>query len=307
MGYGFYLKKNRRKFRKVKVQSATPIKSVYKYGNPKAIIRRPKATSFAKRVNQIISRNTENKFTSTITVNNPVAVLSSEQLNFFVWTPGADTTNHRLFNLPVGTSEGNRIGNTIKLKRWIIKGLIQPKYENSTSAPLDPTNVGYVDIYFGKYLKTNAPISTTLSGLYQNGATTATPTCKSTDMLNPLNKDLYKVYYHKRFKMGLASDSYSYANNTSGQPNLVHPANNDFKVSQTFGFDVCKYILKNKSLKYNDGGITSPYEPPQNVETENLSVWATFTPIQGAVNLTGSDAFSLWHIDCLSYAEYEDA
>jgi len=300
MAYGRY-------FRKRRMVAVKPKTTPRKYTTTRKKYSKTPKTTFAAKVKAIISSNIENKFTSTITVNNPVALLSSEQLNFFVWTPGQDTTNHRLFNLPVGTSEGNRIGNTIKLKRWIIKGLIQPKYENSTSAPLSPTNVGYVDIYFGKYLKTNAPISTTLTGLYQNGATTATPTCKSTDMLNPLNRDLYKVYYHKRFKMGLASDSYSYVNNVAGLPDLIHPANNDFKVSQTFGFDACKYILKNKSLKYNDGGITAPYEPPQNVETENLSVWATFTPIQGAVNLTGSDAISLWHIDCLSYAEYEDA
>jgi len=308
MPYGFYLRKNRRRYRKVgtkaKAQNKAPV--VVKYNYPK------KKMSFAKRVNQIISRNNENKFTSTIAINNPISVfIGSGAYNFFVWTPGADVVNYRLFNLPVGASEGNRIGNTIKLKRWIIKGLIQPKFNAGSGSPLNGRTlvnsyVGYVDIYFGKYLKNSGVVSPALTGLYQNGAQQSTPSCKSTDMLNPLNKDAYKVYYHRRFKMGSASDSQTYA---STDPSTTHPGNNDFKVSQTFGFDVCKYILKDKNLKFNDGGITSPYEPPQNIDVANLTVWATFTPLAGQTSVDGggTTGYNFWYIDALSYAEYEDA
>jgi hypothetical protein len=305
MPYGFYLRKKRQNYRKIgskaKAQNKAPV--VVKYNYPK------KKMSFAKRVNQIISRNNENKFTKTATINNPVALRDQGNFSFFTWQPALSSAS-ALFNLPVGPSEGQRIGNTIKLKRWIIKGLIQPKYNAGSGDPLNGVTmnnsyVGYVDIYFGKYLKNNSPVSSTLGALYQNGSTTSSPTCISTDMLNPLNKDVYKVYYHRRFKMGAASDPKTYQNPTASDTN---PANNDFKVSQTFGFDVCKYILKNKALKYNDGGITAPYEAPQNNDIENLSVWATFTPLQGTIsNATGTRSYTFWYIDCLSYAEYEDA
>jgi len=308
MPYGFYLRKNRKKFRKVKVQSATPIKSVYKYGNPKAIIRRPQKTSFAKRVNQIIARNNENKFTATIAYNDAVArstrAASTDSFTFFAWSPGKDATGSKLFNLSSSTSEGGRIGNTIKLKRWIIKGMIQPV--NSATTNLTNSNVGYVDIYFGKLLSNTTQVSNTLAKLYQNGASAATPSCISIDMLSPLNKDQYKVYYHRRFKMGAASDPDTYSGTAATAQQ--HPANNDFKLSQTFGFDVCKYILKNKSLKFDDV-VTTTYFPPNNADIVNLTLWATFTPQTGSAEGTGvSGTFkTLYNLDCLTYAEYEDA
>lgn len=313
MPYGFYLRKNYRKYRKVKAKPSMPVKPVYKYSNKKAVAKRGPRASFTQKVQAIISRNNENKFTQTLTAINPVSLFTNGQFNFFVWTPGQDVANNRLFNLQSGTQEGQRLGNDIKLKRWVIKGIIEPKYRPGEGTPLNNATlensyVGYVDVYFGKYLKNSAPISTTLGALYQNGSATSTPACKSTDMLYPLNKDGYKVYYHRRFKMGAASDSVTYNTNIATL-SVSHPANNDFNVSKTFGFDVCKYILKNKVLKYNDGGLTSPFEPPQNLDIVNLSVWATFTPLQGQCSVVGSGTtgYNFWQLNCLSYAEYEDA
>jgi hypothetical protein len=121
-------------------------------------------------------------------------------------------------------------------------------------------------------------------------------------MLNPLNKDYYKVYYHRRFKMGAASDRKTYDNDAAENQ---HAANNDFKLSQTFGFDVCKYILKNKHLKYNDYSETTSIFPPDNGDVLNLTLWATYTPQTG--QSTGASSKTLYNIDCLTYAEYEDA
>jgi len=268
----------------------------------------PKMT-FAKKVNQIIARNVENKFTSTLTYNDAVArstrASSLDAFTFFNWSPGADATGSRLFNIQATALEGGRVGNVIKLKRWIIKGIIQPVVSNTTT--LTNSNVGYVDVYFGRLLKNTTAVANTLVKLYQNGATTTTPTCISTDTLNPLNKDNYKVYYHKRFKMGAASDNKTYDNDT----NTLHPANNDFKLSQTFGFDVCKYILKNKVLKFNDvvDNPTTPFAPPNNADIVNLTLWATYTPQTGSATGTGTSGNfkTLYNLDCLTYAEYEDA
>lgn len=258
--------------------------------------------SFAKKVNAIIARNVENKFTATITYNDAVARTSVDSsYTFFNWTPGANATGSKLFNLGSNTGQNARIANAIKLKRWIIKGIIQPVVSNTTI--MTNSYVGYVDIYFGKLMKNSAPPANTLIHLYQNGNTALTPTCLSTDMLNPLNKDNYKVYYHRRFKMGAASDY-----NTYDQDNHPgHPANNDFKLSQTFGFDVCKYILKNKHVKYDDQPVNfpTPTDPPNNIDMLNLTIWATFTPQTGQA--TGASSKTLYNIDCLTYAEYEDA
>lgn len=301
MGYGFYLKKNRRKFRKIKVQPTTSIKPVYRYSNKKAVAKRGPRSTFTQRVNQIISRNVENKFTDTIKYNDAVSRSVSGVYTFFAWTPGADATGSKLFNLDIGARQNSRIGNTIKLKRWIIKGLIQPVISTVTTMP--NSFVGYVDIYFGKLLRNTSPPLNTLVDLYQNGSDASAPTCSSTDMLNPLNKDKYKVYYHKRFKMGAASDSSTY----TSTDNPTYPANNDFKLSQTFGFDVCKYILKNKSLKFDDFSSTTTLLAPDNPDIRNLTLWATFTPQSGqAISAIGT-VKTLYNLDCLTYAEYEDA
>jgi len=284
--------------------------------SPRSTPRTPRATprrnyrkkmpmvTFQKRVQKIISSNIENKCTDTLTYNDAVARYdaTSAAYKFFTWTPGADATGSRLFALDIGARQNSRVGNTIKLKRWIIKGLIEPVV--SESRQLSYSNVGYVDIYFGKLLKNTSPPTTALTHLYQSGSTAITPTCLAPDTLNTLNKDTYKVYYRRRFKMGAASDPDTYS--TTASTAQQHPASNDFKLSQTFGFDVCKYILKNKHLKYDDFSQTTTAFSPDNAEIVNLTIWATWTPITGQSTST-ADSKTLYNINCLTFAEYEDA
>jgi len=310
MPYGAYLRKSRRKFRKVAIQATTPVRATYRYNNKKAVARRGPRATFTQRVNQIISSNVENKYTDTLTYNDAVSrstrAASVETYTFFTWAAGADATGSRLFNLNNNSTQNGRVGNTIKIKRWVMKGLIEPVVSNTTT--MGNSFVGYVDVYFGKMLKNIAPPASTLALLYQNGITATTPTCVAPDMLNPLNKDAYKVYYHRRFKMGAASDPDTY----SGTPATAvqHPGNNDFKVSQTFGFDICKYILKNKHLKFPDNTAGNPpYVAPDNADVLNLTLWATFTPLTGQAAGTGTTGTfkTLYNINALTYAEYEDA
>jgi len=270
--------------------------------------KKPKV-SFTSKVQKIIASNNENKFTLTLTSQDGVARVSRaasvDTYKFFTWAPGDNSTGSRLFNIVSGTYETQRIGDTIKLKRWIIKGIIQPSVSAVDTLP--NSYVGYVDVYFGKLLKNTSVVANTLDKLYQNGSLNTDPSCLSTDMLNPINKDKYKVYYHRRFKMGAASDPDTYSGTAATAQQ--HPASNDFKLSQTFGFDVCKYILKNKHLKYEDNNQTSPYSPPNNPDIANLTLWATFTPQTGQAAGTGTTGTyrSLYSIDALTYAEYEDA
>lgn len=300
MPYGFYLRKNRRKFRKVAVQPKTPVVATYKY--PKKYSKSAKKTTFAKRVNQIISRNVENKKTATLTLSNPVAIItgSPAQYFFYTWAPGADVVGSRLFNINGGSEQAARIGNTVKLKRWIIKGIIEPV------APVADQMVGgmtgYVDIYFGKYKENVQPVQNTLVGLYQNGNTVSSPSCKSTDQLQALNTDNYKVYYHRRFKMGASFDQ-----QTAPTAGFQAPANNDFKLSQTFGFDVCKYILKDRKLKWPDATGQPPFFPPNDIDITNLTLWATWSPWTGQSTLQVGTSKTLYFINALTYAEYEDA
>jgi len=295
MAYGFYLKKNRRKFRKVAVQSSTPIKSVYKYGNPKAIIKRPPATTFAKKVNQIISRNVENKRTVTYASYLPVCVMNANS-SVKQWYLQKDW-NTKLFTLAQGVTQATRTGNQIKLKRWVIKGQITPK---DTTAPdpgvnsLTNTYTGYVDLFFGRKMDNNE-LNPSLLELLQDGATSVSPSGIQAQIFQNINRDSYKIYYHKRFKVGMA--------NSFGA--VVAP-NNDFNLVRSFGFDVTKYILKNAVIKYNDAD-----NDPNNFMIRQLALFAYFTPCIGDMPTTNTNPNAnlqtYYNVSINSYAEYEDA
>lgn len=283
---------------------------------PKAVIKKRLWQNFKRKQNEknvvrivksVIAKNVENKFTLTKTYQAPVGnVINSGLPNlyyytFFTWAVGnqANATTQQLFNIPQGTAQNNRIGNTIKVKRWIIKGMISPNIFG-TLAPY--TALGYVDVYFGRLKLNTKEITEQLSDLYQNGSTSITPQMKQTDILNPINKDVYKIYYHRRFKTGTSGIQGA---NTS-LPLASEPVNNDYKLTHTFGFDVCKYLCKDRKITFGDGNNT-----PLDVDIATLTLFATFTPFTGqAFNNTTPVNQSLptyMTMSCTSYAEYEDA
>ena len=252
--------------------------------------------SFAKRVNALISKQQENKTSATFNASNPIVVSNgvSNSWNFFV--------HNKLNLLPYwqiqpGTTSQNRIGNTIKLKRWIIKGLIGPQnlsFQNNEGTYLHNTFQGYVTIYLGR-LKDNSDVSATLPHFYQNGSTSFAPSGRATDILAPVNKEIYKIYTKRRMKMGQ-----SYGTNAG---NEMLP-NNDFAVSRTFGFDVCKYIMKNAKINFLDND-SQPIHPV----LRTLALWATWTPSTQVLGVSppNTSSQSLYRIELVSHFEYEDA
>lgn len=243
-----------------------------------------------------IAKNVENKCTATISKNGPVCTMMAgvpTTYKFYTFTPG----QFALWAIAQGGAQDQRVGNSIKLKRWIIKGIIGIK-----DGTLPSSAAGYVDVYFGKYKKNIAAVDSSLNYLYQSGSTAITPSLLSTDTLCAINQDLYKVYYRKRFKIGV-----SVANPVGSPPaGPAYPqaaSNNDMAISQTFGFDVCKYICKDRKITFSDNQLT-----PQDADLSFLTVWATYTPYNGQCTPINTDpADTLCYMTVLTYAEYEDA
>lgn len=287
-------------------------------------VAKPKKTIFKKRiyrkkmpvvsvnavktmVKKEIAGNIENKFTITRAYQAPVGNVQNTGIpnvynyTFYVWCPSAQTsaTTQQLFNIPQGTAQNNRIGNSIKIKRWIIKGMISPNVFGNL-APY--TALGYVDIYFGRLRLNTKDVTNQLSDLYQNGGSSTTPSMSQTDILLPLNKDIYKVYYHRRFKTGTSGVNAA----STLLPLASEPVNNDYKLTHTFGFDVCKYICKDRKVTFSDTNNT-----PLDVDLASLTLWATFTPFTGqAFNNTtavGGLLPTYMNLTATTYAEYEDA
>jgi len=244
--------------------------------------------TFAQKVNKIISRNVENKITTSYSNTSPVC--SVPTLATPVWYLQKDW-NTKVFTIAQGAQEAQRIGNQIKLKRWVIKGIIHP--QNIVANMVPNTQQGFVDIYFGR-LNTNGELSSSLANLLDSGNTSEAPLGTMTQIFRRVNKDEYKIYYHKRFKV-------SPANSVSG---LQATINNDFGLVKTFGFDVCKHICKGAVIKYNDND-----NDPNNDMIRRLALWATWTPAVGDMG-TNSNVQTLNHyynISIQSYADYEDA
>ena len=271
---------------------------------PKA--QRAPRMSFAQRVNKIIASNVENKYTNTIQTTIPVLTISKYEgtpatYKHLTWTPGSTSTG--LWDISQGTAVNARIGNNIKIKRWILKGIIQPHAAfvgvataNNAFAPMGNTFTGYVDVYFGRLLNNLQPPPSSLDNFYQNGAVDITPISENKEMLYRVNKDLYKVYFHKRFKM-------STGNVGTTTTNLNFPQSNDFNMTRTFGFDITKYILKNKMLKYDELVAW-----PQSGDVQNLTLWAIFHPATGDPTLpSGIIQNSFYDINLMTYGEFEDA
>lgn len=250
--------------------------------------------SFAKRVNQIIARNVENKYTDTKSILLDVCTKTTIATTWATWVPGSSATG--TFLIPQGDAVNQRDGNSIKLKRWIVKGLIQPTTRSTTVSPaviMPNTFTGYVDIYFGRLMNNLTAVPNTLDKMYQSGATDLTPTGAFNEQLFSINKDLYKIHYHKRFKLGGSSNTSFY---TNGQAN-------DFNLTRSFGFDVTKYILKNKHLKFDELSTQ-----PQNPELSNLTFWAVFHSSSGTFvgNSSIDPQYSFYQIQLMTYAEFED-
>lgn len=254
--------------------------------------------SFTQRVQKVIASNVENKYTDTKLTLLDICSKTSSTTTWVTWVPGSSATG--TFLIPQGTAVNNRIGNSIKLKRWIVKGLIQPNpaFVNTSGTPsnlLVNTQTGYVDIYFGRLMNNLTAVPNTLDKMYQSGATDITPTGAFNEQLFNLNKDLYKVHYHKRFKLGGATSNATVF--TNGQAN-------DFNLTRSFGFDITKFILKNKHLKFDELS-TQPQQP----EMSTLSFWAVFHSSTGTFvgNSSITPQYSYYQIQLMTYAEYEDA
>jgi len=281
-------------FRNAKLYKKSAIKSPRQ---KKAAAARAKPT-LVQRVQRIISQNVENKYTESVTRILPIMTLANGTPNFFqfaTWAPGGNAAGSQLFHITQGTQQNQRVGNTIKIKRWVIKGLIQPNVEifNENPAVLANTNVGYVDIFFGRLNNNLTAIDNQLIQLYQDGNTAQTPYGLASTIMYPINKDRYKIYWRKRFKMGALFPD----------PAAPNQTNNDFSLTRTFGFDVTKYILKNKHLKYQDAEVT-----PNDDMVENLTVFAVFYPAVGNISINQTTGLgSYYTVNYQTYAEYEDA
>ena len=253
-----------------------------------------KMMSFDKRVQAVVSRNMEDKFTKTKVYVVEVCQFDGPR-NVLAWVrffPSLAGDSDGVWELEQGVGNAQRVGNKIKVKKWLIKGLIQPTGIDD-SQTIAGSRIGYVTVYLGRLQSGDQLVGETLPGLFQQGNTSITPVGQSFESLYATNTDKYKVYAKKTFKMG----------NDIPPPGSLALSNNDFSLTAKFTFDVTKYVFKNRHVMYDDENPT-----PQNFDMSSLCVWAVFQPAVGVMGLDLTQVnYSYYSIQPASYGNYEDA
>lgn len=148
-----------------------------------------------------------------------------------------------------GTGEGARIGNQIRTRRLIHRGILIPNPYNATDNP-DP---GPLEVRMVYYRQRNDPSQlpgTPFSDFFQfNSTTNAVPDSLSAQ-IEVINTDKYQVFTQRYFKVGYAlSGPTNVSVSGTGMPGVAQ-ANNDFKLNSKFRVDLTKYLPK--VVRYND-------------------------------------------------------
>lgn len=186
-----------------------------------------------------------------------------------------------------GTGESDRVGNRLKIKRIMFKGIILPTAYNVTSNPVPRPSEIIMWIYHSRDDPTTltAPDNSFLE--LNNGSQALSGNLF--DTIAPVNNDKWVLHKRKVFKIGFAE--YGGTGTTASQQSF---ANNDFKYNRKFSINVTKYAVKH--VKYNDN-TTTP------------STRGVFCVMQ-AVSATGGGYTSAYIPAEMSYTltmEYEDA
>jgi len=266
---------------------------------PKSMVK-PTTAEVRTIVKAEIARDIENKVTQTGSVSNSVLTIQTNgegnepDYSFFNWAPA--TAAGGVLNISQGVDSQTRVGNKIKLKRWVIKGTCYYDPAGTISATNGwQQSQGYINIYFGRTNNINNIVTDTLDYFYQNGSNTITPLGEIIERTYGVNHDYYKIYWHKQFKIGA---------NTNNGDNINY-GNNDYSLNHEFGFDVCKLCTKNLIVKYNDMS-----DIPQDGLFNSLFLFATYTSPNTNPVVNASTTTTLYapaRIIASSYVEYEDA
>lgn len=241
-------------------------------------------------VNRLMSKKIEDKFSSVEGVDNQpllrVTAASGAMLQF------QQSLSELGFEIPQGVEQDQRIGNEITMKSWVIKVAITPTLPGEGINFITSPQL-YVNFYVG-YRKDYAQFTNPITGFFQNGNSSQSPSGEIFDRISFINKDVYTIVYKRQFKLGLSAPMTEYT--------LQGLANNDFSLTALFKFDMCEHGFKNHKLKYNDSALA-----PQDAKLAALTMFTIITNANGENIQNLTPGFSTYDISISSQFKYEDA
>lgn len=270
-----------------KSRKARPSRYGRRRGYAKARPRRSKpkgvTMAVAKYVNKVVHRNVENK-----------TVSEKNEINFAAYFVNADLKVQTISPAPSsliinqGVGQGERIGNTIKTRKLLLKYVIFP---NAYQATINDQPLPQEVIIWIGYLRNNrmkVPDATDFANFFQNGSGTSPPYSNLWDVTLPVNMDLFHVCKTIRHKIG-----HSVYSDYNGIKPSSYFSNNDFKLNASRTVDCTSYI--NKTLKFNDSST---------VADTGLYMWMTAVNADGSIAVYNVSTIGMFYT--LRY-DYEDA
>lgn len=196
-------------------------------------------------VNKMIATKQENKEAMPV-IANDVDILPYGQQTTHSFT--TLNLNQIFQGISQGTLNGQRIGDAIHAKKLRFSGFI-----NWDSSKLEQNMYRHLPMYVKMFVfrrKDSLDSPATYSGIMgvgendilMNGPSATSPINKLSDFNKPFNKDVYKIYKTKIFKLGPAA--------VGDTPNSSGQWNNDFKFSQRFDIDLSKHV---NNITYAEG------------------------------------------------------
>lgn len=203
---------------------------------------RPTIATVKKIVKSEISRDVEDKYRQVYDDSHLLypATHSSWLSSIFPVSPYP-----AYLQIDQGVGEAQRIGNVIKTKKLIFKGIIWNAAYNATSNNDPQPTLVNMWIISDREGPTSLPNSDITSQFVQLGNANQGLTDALVDTLVSINTDRYRVFVRKTFKLG-----YSAYTGTSADPDRQAYTNNDFKLSCKFKIDLTKHLPK--KVKFND-------------------------------------------------------
>lgn len=222
----------------------------------------PKAT-FAKRVKTVISRMAENK-TQNFRAGMNLYHYTAPNWGLSVVPCTPDTL---FLSIQQGVGQGDRIGNSIKVKSLKLTGVVRPLPYSATTNP-EPSPL-YLKLFFLTRKDNPANIFPNLGDLFQYGNSAESPGNSTLlqNMNRQINTDSWMVHTTRTFKLGYAN----YGGTGGSLDSQLH-ANNDFKLNHFINVDLTKYCVK--TLKFNDN-TTDP-------NTRNIVMYPVIYTANGA-------------------------
>lgn len=219
-------------------------KRVYRRRNNRKKSTSTVSKSVKKYVKKVVHSQIENKNITIERAQTFGSILQDATLGAFPMCPYTS-----LVPIPIGTTNGTRIGNTIKTRRVVLRYVLRPTVYDATSNP-NPAPA-HIIMFLGNYkqYKGVLPTNIEVGQLYDTGSGSSAPQGDLSDLIQPINKDAWDIKKMWSHKLGFAAYGGS-----GGLLQWQSYTNNDFKLNVVRKMDITKFCPK--TIKFNDSQAT---------------------------------------------------